>query len=399
MTIKKILTALATLPFLSTIAVYAEQTTTVSNTENQAADTIPSEPDKKTKNHILVIKIPSSLDSTILVTEADSNSKANEKNKADEKVETAKEARELAEKYQKLADRFNQIAAQKQKEAEQKSEEIKKLAIEKAKKIKASEASSSSKSQEESVDEALNLAGDPVVKQIIKEETTSVFDGSNFSFGGTNTTGNTQTTNVTLAALLNYIPKGYNGQWENNIQSNYNFQSGGSRGSSKVGKTQTNRFYMAQNTNYFFTAKKRNGFTWMVSYLNDKFDGFEYITNESLGYLRRIFDTDTMVLDMSLSPGLQQFREQSSNNFQNIPSLALNVNYTWNLTNDTSFVQKLTSTTSRNTTLSTSTSTIATKLWDNFQLNTSFLASYTSKPQPDKVKTNTTTQVTIQYNF
>jgi putative salt-induced outer membrane protein YdiY len=358
-------------------------TTENSSTEAQTSDNSATE-----KNKLMFIKVPISSNEPVILVTGDDQSK--QIPAGEEKIKTAEQARALAEKYQKLADSFKKLADQKQKEKEEK---IKQIALEKAKAQKAEEA------QTEDIDEAVDLAGDPVVKQFIKEESGSPFDGSNFSFGGSNTTGNTETTNITLGGLLNFIPKGYNGQWENNVATNYQYQTGGDRGSSKVGQTQVNRFYLSQTSNYFFTPKKRNGFTWNINYLNDKFDGFYYIVNESAGYLRRILETDTMTLDASLAPGLQQFRERKSDDFQNLPSLTLKINYAWNLTDDTVFTQKFASTTSSNTTLSTSNSTIATKLWENFQLNTSFLASFSSKPQPNKVKTNTTTQVTIQYNF
>ncbi len=364
------------------------------STENTITDATESSDKSETDSasnesgKIMFIQVPIASNEPVILVTGDGQSQKFIND--DEKIETAEQARTLAEKYQKLADSFKKLAEQKQKEKEEK---IKQIALEKAKAQKAKE------EQVEDIDEAIDLAGDPVVKQFIKEESGTPFDGSNFSFGGSNTTGNTETTNITLGGLLNVIPKGYNGQWENNVKTNYSYQTGGDRGSSKQGQTQVNRFYISQTTNYFFTPKKRNGFTWNINYLNDKFNGFYYTVNESVGYLRRILETDTMTLDASLSPGLQQFRERKSNDFQNLPSLSLNVNYAWNLTDDTVFTQKFASTTSSNTTLSTSNSTIATKLWNNFQLNTSFLASFTSKPQPNKTKTNTTTQVTIQYNF
>ncbi|MFT6836279.1 MAG: putative salt-induced outer membrane protein YdiY [Francisellaceae bacterium] len=315
----------------------------------------------------------------------------------DEKIETIQQAKNLAEKYQKLANRFNQIALQMQNDEDKKTEEVTQLAIQKVQEQNAKEHDSG---EVENTEEATDLAGDPVVKQIIKEEVTSVFDGSNLSFGGNNTTGNTETSQVSLQGLLNYIPKGYNGQWENYIKSTYLYQAGGTRGSSKAGQTQANRFYIAQNTNYFFTTSKRNGTTWQINYLNDKFDGFAYVANEQIGYLRRVLESDKVTFDISLGPGMQQFRTNNQNDqFKNLVSFWLNMNYVWNITSDTSFIQNITSTSSSQTTLSSSTSTIATKLWQNFQLNTSFLLSYTSKPQSGKVPTNTTTTIAIQYNF
>ena len=338
-------------------------------------------------------------------------------------VESPEQAEKMAEKYQALAERYRRLA-ERQKQVQADNQTVASLgesddaapgdeqvetgteqtgeAADKADVLRqlASGQKVDVAAEQAQIVETIERTNDVQTEaQSQAEGGTSAFDGSNIAFDFTSLTGNSNTTTVGLQGMLQYIPLSYDGRWENTLELNYNFVKGGARGTDQADETTVNNFKLVENSHVFFSEHKSNGITWQASYLNDKFDGFHYVLNESIGLLRRFVATETMTLDFSLLPGLQQLRRREDDQFRNLVSATAILNYKWNITDYLSFSENVESVSSAVTTTTTSTTTLTTVLMENFSLNTSFMASYSSKPQPGTVHTNTRTKVSLQYNF
>lgn len=241
----------------------------------------------------------------------------------------------------------------------------------------------------------LSTAGCFMASSVIADNTqatqtpvVSPWKGSNAGLGFVMNTGDSQNNNLNANLNLNYKPSA---SWT--FISKDTFQ----RASSKQSGVTAWNLNLGGQANYNFTAK--NYVYGNANYINNKFDGYDYRLQESLGYGRNITVPQNMTLSVQFGPGVQQSKAQDTGKSQNVITGNLGANYAWNFSSKSSFTEDLTTVASKQTVLTTSQTALTTNICDNFDLQLSYTLMQSTRPIDSKRHINTTTAASVIYNF
>lgn len=216
----------------------------------------------------------------------------------------------------------------------------------------------------------------------------SPWKGSGAGLGFLMNTGDTQNNSLNSNLNLNYKPSA---SWT--FISKDTFQRTGSKQS---GLSSWQLALYAQE-NYNFTAK--NYIYAYANYMNDKFDGYDYRLQESVGYGHNLHVPKNMTLSIQFGPGLEQSKTRDTGKTENIPTANLGINYKWDFAKKSSFTENLTTVASKQTVLTTSKTALTTNVLYNFNMQLSYQLIQSTRPVDDKHHINTATTVSIIYNF
>jgi putative salt-induced outer membrane protein YdiY len=233
---------------------------------------------------------------------------------------------------------------------------------------------------------ALSLASAGAVAHPVTKQP-SPWKGSKASFGMVSNVGNSDSSNTNASGTLSYTHK----EWEYTASMSYQHAR-----DSKAGETANNLYTLLQAKYHF----SRPHFVYgRLDSTNNKFDGYDYIYNESVGYGVRLLDMPTsMKLDLYGGPGLQQTKVTDGDK-KDMVSAQMGMQYVWTITTKTDFSQSLEVTTSSQDTRYMSKTGLITTLSSNLGFEVSFLAIKDSNPVENKKGLNTTTAVQLVYNF
>jgi putative salt-induced outer membrane protein len=216
----------------------------------------------------------------------------------------------------------------------------------------------------------------------------SPWKGSNAGLGFVMNTGDSQNNNLNANLDLNYKPSV---SWT--FISKDTFQRSSSH---KSGLTAWNLNLGAQ-ANYNFTAK--NYVYGNANYINNKFDGYDYRLQESLGYGRNITVPQNMTLSIQFGPGMQQSKAKDTGKSENVLTGNFGANYAWNFSAKSSLTEDFTTVASKQTIFTTSKTALTTNIADNFDLQLSYTLMQSTRPVDNKHHINTTTAASVIYNF
>jgi putative salt-induced outer membrane protein len=222
----------------------------------------------------------------------------------------------------------------------------------------------------------------------INAPSVSSWKGSGAGLGLLMNTGDTQNNNLNSNLNINYKPSA---SWT--FISKDTFQ----RASSKQSGLTAWQLALYAQENYNFSTK--NYIYAYANYMNDKFDGYDYRLQESLGYGRNISVPKDMSLSVQFGPGFEQSKTQDTGKKENIPTANLGISYVWNFTKKSSFTENLTSVASKETVLTTSTTVLTTNIRGNFDMQLSYLLTQSTRPVEGKHHINTATTVSVIYTF
>lgn len=224
--------------------------------------------------------------------------------------------------------------------------------------------------------------------QATQEPVVSPWKGSNAGLGFVMNTGDSQNNNLNANLDLNYKPSA---SW--NFISKDTFQ----RASSKQSGLTAWNLTLGGQANYNFTAK--NYVYGNANYINNKFDGYDYRLQESLGYGRNITVPENMTLSVQFGPGFQQSKAQDTGKSENVLTGNFGANYAWNFTKKSSLTEDLNTVASKQTVLTTSKTALTTNICDAFDLQLSYTLMQSTRPVEGKHHINTTTAASVIYNF
>lgn len=156
--------------------------------------------------------------------------------------------------------------------------------------------------------------------------------------------------------------------------------------------------------NYFMTNRfgyLYNAFDYLYLYHSankDRFSGYEYQSTVSVGYGRRLIDTEHSVLDMEIGPGYRFAKLYSGSN-ENESILRAYANYNIQLTSNTEFDQTLNIEKGFDLTTSRSSSTFKINVASNLSVRLGYHFLYSDKVPRDSKHADTETSVTVVYDF
>jgi len=214
------------------------------------------------------------------------------------------------------------------------------------------------------------------------------WEGS-IEFGYTDTTGNTQDTNIKSAADLTFRT----GQWRN--VSHFD-----SLNSEADGTKTAEKYYATNRLGWLFTNRD---YIWQsLSYEDDKFNGYEYTASAALGYGRNLLEYETMDWLIEVGPGYRvskvdsDFPDEDDNNEVIFRIFS---QYQWRFTETSVFDQELGSEIGEDKAISRSLSSLSVQIIGALMMKLSYEIKYTDKVPDDKKKKDTTTSLSLMYKF
>ena len=203
--------------------------------------------------------------------------------------------------------------------------------------------------------------------------------------GAVLTSGNTETQNVNAKAkLVNERDK-----WKHTAKLEI-------MSSSSDSETTAERYFASGKSDYKLSDK--NYLYGLITYENDRFSGYDYRTNESLGYGRHLIKRDNLTLDAEAGAGARQskLRTGSSEN-EGVFRLAGALN--WKISAASIFSEDLSFDIGENQTVSKSVTGLKTQIVGSLATKITYTVKNTSDVPPGVKTTDTETAVTLVYSF
>jgi len=219
------------------------------------------------------------------------------------------------------------------------------------------------------------------------DQAPSPFKGSSVAGGGIINTGNTQSKSLNFNTHLIYSLK----KWIHTFDTSYQYANTKDKG------TTSNQFYAQEKSK--FKLSDLNFVYGSVDYTNNRFDGYDYIVNLNTGYGRNIQMPETMSLDVFVGPGVRLDKQQSTKKSRTIGMVQLGSTYGWDITDETSFSEGLTTNISKKTVDTTSVTALTTSLNSHLKFSVNYELDHTSKPVDDKKSLNTITSLNLIYSL
>ena len=172
--------------------------------------------------------------------------------------------------------------------------------------------------------------------------------------------------------------------------------------SADKGKTTSQRVTEQLETKYFFNEKHLEFWYGLVNGAQDKFSAYNPVYSFSVGYGKRLFQTNTMYLDGQIGPGGRFSQVEGTNEQLNEFVVYTDAHYHWDFTKKTAFDQVFDGEFGSINNFIESTTSITTKLVGHLALDLSYNVRYNSHiPSGSKRKyhVDTTSIVSVLYSF
>lgn len=202
--------------------------------------------------------------------------------------------------------------------------------------------------------------------------------------GYVSTTGNTETNTLNIKGSASTD----RAKWKHKIDLTV-------LSSSDAIQTTAERYLLTGQSNYKLTAP--NYLFGLVSYEDDKFNGYDYQVTEAVGFGRRVIDETNLSLDLEIGPGAKQSTLDSGESTSETVIRA-GAKLDWTISKTSELTEDLTIESGEDTTVTKSVTGVTTKMADNLSMK----VTYTYKNDSDPVTaegTDTETAVTLVYTF
>lgn len=220
-----------------------------------------------------------------------------------------------------------------------------------------------------------------------EQEAPKLWSGD-IEFGYLDTSGNTEETNITSKADVNFEKD----QWRNNVLFNASNSTANNARSAEKYTLSDRLAYQFNEFDYAF------GY---VAYDDDRFSGFDYQATFAAGYGRRLLNNESMHWDVEVGPGyrISKVDDNLSSEDSDEVILRLFTNYSWNISETTTFSQSANVESGADNTISKSVTALKLQVIGNFAVKLSYTVKYTEEVPNDNKHADTETAVTATYSF
>lgn len=160
--------------------------------------------------------------------------------------------------------------------------------------------------------------------------------------------------------------------------------------------TTAERYQLNFKSNYDFT--EHDYVFGRISWEKDRFSGYEEQLSESIGYGRRLLNTDTQILNLELGLGAKQ-ADLSDGTSENGVIGRAGLDYLWNFSETAEFSQLLSVESGSGNTYIESVTAITAKLIESLALSVSYTIKNNSDVPPGRDKSDTFTALNLEYSF
>jgi putative salt-induced outer membrane protein len=218
-----------------------------------------------------------------------------------------------------------------------------------------------------------------------QEEPVDKYKG-NAELGYVKTTGNTETQTLNFKSK---VEANYN-KWRQTLKLEAL--------NSRDGDVTTAEKYLGSlKTDYRFT--KRDYAFGLLAYENDRFSGYKYQANISVGYGRQVIDRKNLWLNLEGGPGARFSELDETGESQDEFILFLAGDFGWQISETSLFEQELSTEIGEDSTITRSTTSLSAQIVGSLAMKLSYKVKHTSDVPPDIEKTDTETSVTLVYKF
>lgn len=209
-------------------------------------------------------------------------------------------------------------------------------------------------------------------------------------FGYVSTTGNTDTTNTKGKIDLGWETA----KWKNRtVFESLNSEEDGQRTAEK---------YLLSNKSDYKLLDKDYLFAF-ESYEKDRFSGFEYQATIALGYGKRVFENDSMSLDVEAGPGyrINKFEEENADGDDDEKGAIVRAfgAYNWKISETAEFLQELSIEKGSDNTITKSSTSLKTTIIGQLAMKLSYTVKVTDEVPDGTDDKDTETTVTLLYSF
>lgn len=217
------------------------------------------------------------------------------------------------------------------------------------------------------------------------------FDTSKHSvqFGGTYTSGNSETANISATTNTELSYQSWN--FESNLETELATSNDQETARSLQGSVELNHTLSVGS--YAFSR---------ASMLYDKYATYDFVTRESIGLGRVIFENKAHKLSLQTGPGFLHRRVAGASDFSHRPYLNISNKYSWKISEHATLKQSLSADIDKVTTHIDLTTKIRTAIVKDLALELSFNVNYDTKiPTLSQNQKNmdTASRVTVVYSF
>ena len=162
------------------------------------------------------------------------------------------------------------------------------------------------------------------------------------------------------------------------------------------GQTTAQRFVQALRSDYNFNVV--SSMVAKLRYEDDLFSGYDWRVTESLGYGRRLFDTDRVLLEVNAGPGGRHSRLNNGSREDEV-ILQAGGEFEWRFSPSASLSEHVTVESGEEGTVTESTTALKTRLIHVLAMKLSFSFYHNSKVPAGTKKTDIRTALTLVYDF
>lgn len=157
------------------------------------------------------------------------------------------------------------------------------------------------------------------------------------------------------------------------------------------------KYFLSAQGNYKLETKNDSLFVY-AAHTEDKFGAFATISTVAAGYGTRLLESESFFLDADIGPGFTQNETQDGIKDDSF-IVRGNADFQWVISESATFTQKLSIETGGDNTQTKSDTAIAVKINGSLQMKAGISLTNNSEAPADKEKTDTTSYVTLVYNF
>lgn len=167
-------------------------------------------------------------------------------------------------------------------------------------------------------------------------------------------------------------------------------------GASDDGATTAERYLAGHKSDY--KLSERDYLFGALRWEKDRFSGYEYQISEALGYGRRLILTERHRLDAEIGPGARQSKVEGEDQENELIG-RLGVAYRWSLSETSAFSEDLIVQSGESNTQTESVTALKLKINSRLAMKLSYTVKHNSDVPPEADKTDTTTAITLVYDY
>jgi putative salt-induced outer membrane protein len=213
----------------------------------------------------------------------------------------------------------------------------------------------------------------------------------NAAFGFTATTGNAESSNLTLGLGVEYRTK----RWLHEFIANALRASGQEESTGEVAKT-AERYQFAYQGNWALTD--RSYLFGRANFDRDLFSGVRRNVSQTLGYGHTILALDRHTLDIEAGLGAKQLRRDDDSEL-NEAILRTGFRYGWQISENSQFRQSVFVEAGQENIFTESITELQARLIGNLAMAVSYTLRNNTDVSPTAVQTDTFTTINLQYTF